>query len=409
MKIEILDAAMSCGKSTGIIQWMLDNPQNKYLYIAPLLDEVEERIPEKCAELEFVSPNTHQHKTKAKHLLELLEEGYNTCFTHNLFKDLTREHLYWIKLHGYVLIMDEEVSFIDPYGKFTKGDIISLEKRGLIEVDEQDLGRVIWKWDDIEENTQYSPLKRMCDLQMVYCAKRSRDMMVIHLPIELITSASRVIVSTYLFEGSIMDSFMRMKGVTYTQFNEAPLIRTTEEVLQMAREKINFIAPTRSSKKVSKWKLHHTWWSKEADASQVRAMDAAIRSLCRATKTPRAGVMWTVPKDNTRANSDKRGRKVTVSGYSSEECYVACNCKATNKLAHKTVLIHAYNRFPPQVIKAYLDDYGFPVNADQYALSELVQWVWRSAIRNEEPIQVAILSTRMDAIFKAWLLGEKTP
>src|SRR5690554_1950305 len=90
-QIEVLDAIMGSGKTTGIIQWMLDHPNNKYLYVSPLLHEVEERIPSECESLGFVAPNTEQHNTKGEHLLELLKDGHNVSFTHSLFTSLSSE------------------------------------------------------------------------------------------------------------------------------------------------------------------------------------------------------------------------------------------------------------------------------------------------------------------------------
>lgn len=411
MQIEIIDEAMSSGKTQGLIKWMTENPQSKYLYVSPMLDEVENRIPDDCESLEFVSPNTIEHKTKGKHLLELLKEGHNVSFTHSLFKDLTREHLYWIEIRGYVLVIDEEVSFIERYDKYTLGDIVSLEEQKLIEIDENDLGRVKWKWDTMRDDTKYSALRTMCDLQMVYCSKRDRDMMVIHLPIELITSASRVIVSTYLYEGSIMHKFMEMKNIKSVPFGDVQLGKTTQEVKQIAKDHITWIPDTRTVKKVRGYRLTTTWWNKDATPSQLKAVDAAIKSVCRSSGYSKEYVMWTVPKSATKGAKLSKGERkkklnsksISVLGYSHQECYVSCNAKATNKLSHKKVLVHAYNRHPPQVVRAYLEDYGFPIDIDQYALSELVQWVWRSAIRNGEDVHISILSNRMRDLFRRWL------
>lgn len=161
-KIELLDSIMGSGKTLGVIQWMLNNPQNKYLYVSPMLTEVESRIPEACRSLEFVYPCTEEYKTKGEHLLKLLEEGCNISFTHSLFTDLTKRHLALIKKHEYVLIVDEEINFIESYsGSYKRDDIVSLEKAGHISVNEEDLGRVTWQWynDDEMGDTAYSKLK----------------------------------------------------------------------------------------------------------------------------------------------------------------------------------------------------------------------------------------------------------
>jgi len=149
-KIEVLDSIMGSGKTQGIVKWMKNNPSNKYLYVSPLLDEVEQRIPLSCGVLDFVHPTTEEYPTKGEHLLELLKQGCNIAFTHSLFESLSKQHLQYIEQHKYVLIIDEEIDFIEPYqgNDYSSEDIITLEKSGHIKVDEDNLGRVLWTWDN---------------------------------------------------------------------------------------------------------------------------------------------------------------------------------------------------------------------------------------------------------------------
>lgn len=67
------------------------------------------------------------------------------------------------------------------------------------------------------------------------------------------------------------------------------------------------------------------------------------------------------------------------------------------------MLVHCYNRYPHLVTTAFLQDCGYPVDADKFAMSEMLQWIWRSRIRKGEPIKIAILSKRMRALFINWL------
>lgn len=46
-----------------------------------------------------------------------------------------------------------------------------------------------------------------------------------------------------------------------------------------------------------------------------------------------------------------------------------------------------------------------PIDPEVFALSEMLQWVWRSRIRNGQPIKVCILSDRMLRLFQHWLSG----
>lgn len=409
-KIELLDSIMGSGKTQGVIQWMLNNPQNKYLYVSPMLTEVEERIPEACRALEFVYPCTEEYKTKGEHLLKLLQEGCNISFTHSLFTDLTKHHLALIKKHEYVLIVDEEVAFIEPYkGIYDRDDILSLEKAGHIRVLEDDLGRVEWLWYDDDEmsKTVYSKLKRMCDLGMLYCAKRDRKIMVVHLPIELVQSSRRVILLTYLFEGSVMEAFMNLKGVEIIPFTEVKLLKTTQQVLKESKNLITFIDTT-TTKAVSKLSMSSVWYSKNATSEELEKVTNAIFSIYR-KYGDRDNFIFTAPKalaDYEYIKKERLKRTVIHKKLPKDVDWIYCGTKATNTWSHKTVALHAYNRYVNTAIKAYLQDYGNPPNDDKFALSEMVQWIWRTCIRNDQPLKLCIMSARMKKLFTEWLDGK---
>ena len=407
--IEVVDAIMGSGKSTGIIKWMKDNPDNRYLYVSPMLSEVEDRIPTECAELGFISPSLEDHDTKSAHLLKLLKGGNNVSFTHSLFQDLSTEHLYWIRVHDYVLIIDEEIDFIEPYvGDYTKFDVIALEQKGHITVDEDNLGRIYWQWDEMEGRTAYAKMKRLCDLGMLFCTKRKREMMVLHLPIELITSASRVIVLTYLFKGSVMEAFMKLKGIEIIQFNGIELLKDTKTVKEQARSLIE-ICDNRSTKKIKSNKsitLSSTWYSEGGSIEDIETIRQTLYHLYR--KYGKTNLMFTCRKDN--ANKVKKGtrstpnkRSIAHTDMNVDDTFLYCSAKATNNYAHKNVLVHVYNRYCNIPVKSYLQDYGSPVDDDSIALSEMVQWIWRSAIREDKPIKIYYLNSRMENLINNWL------
>ena len=406
--VEVLDAIMGSGKTLGIINWMLDNPNNRYLYVSPMLSEVEDRIPKDCAALEFTFPIAGgDYKTKSSHLLHLLNKGHNIAFTHSLFTDLSKPHLDMIARWGYVLIIDEEVNLIEPYqGRYKIGDITSLEKAKHIRIDEDNLGMVEWLWDDMEDNTQYSSLKRLCEIKMLYCSKRSRDMMVIQLPLALVQSSRRTIVLSYLFKGSVMESFLRLKGLEVRDFTEATLKYKPEDIISKAKDLIAF-KQTPSTKAVSGFGLSSTWYSVTANKKQLDTVGKALWSVYR--KVGKDSLLITLPKDSTlkTVNGRKNIKCCIPSRMSADDVFLYCGARATNDYASRSVVVHGYNRYVNLVVKAYLQDYGEVLECipsdDQFALSEMVQWVWRTCIRNSEPIDVYILSPRMERLLKSWL------
>ena len=66
-------------------------------------------------------------------------------------------------------------------------------------------------------------------------------------------------------------------------------------------------------------------------------------------------------------------------------------------------MVHLINRYPLVCVNAYLQDFGCKMNPNVFALSEMLQWLWRGCIRNKEPMNVVIGSERMYWLFMNWL------
>ncbi len=51
-------------------------------------------------------------------------------------------------------------------------------------------------------------------------------------------------------------------------------------------------------------------------------------------------------------------------------------------------LAYLCNVFMNPIVKGYFDKTHVPVSEDIYALSEMLQWIWRSQIRDMKPITI---------------------
>ena len=61
------------------------------------------------------------------------------------------------------------------------------------------------------------------------------------------------------------------------------------------------------------------------------------------------------------------------------------------------------NRFINPIVKQFFKDRGVTANEELYALSELLQWIFRSQIRDGKPIDLYLPSRRMREILETWL------
>ena len=98
-----------------------------------------------------------------------------------------------------------------------------------------------------------------------------------------------------------------------------------------------------------------------------------------------------------------KSSKSKLSGEGYTNGFISINSRATNEYGHKNALAYCANIFLNPILKQFFVDRGINVKEDNYALSELIQWIWRSAIRNNEDIDIYIPSSRMRNLLIEWL------
>ena len=54
-------------------------------------------------------------------------------------------------------------------------------------------------------------------------------------------------------------------------------------------------------------------------------------------------------------------------------------------------------------VKLFYQRHNIKVNEDMYALSTMIQWIWRSAIRDGKDINIYIPSKRMRTLLVDWI------
>lgn len=401
--VEVLDSIMGGGKTTGILQWIENNPNEKYIYVSPLLSEVQEggRIHEHLSRVTFEVPSNFEG-SKSTNFLELLKEGSNIACTHSLYLLMKDEHFEAMENNEYIVIIDEEINVVGSFDKYSKQDLEWLLERGEVEVTEKD-GMVSWVGNPVESGHKYYNMMKYCDSNSLYATLRSDTMMVTQLPVKLFKCAKRVVILTYMFDNNVLDCFLRVKGFDIKVFDG---VKANDVDMEEIRNLITLIPP---NEKIQKYSLSSSWYSAKATSNDLKVVSDYIRSSCMKAKVLSDEVLWCVPKaysEKTRSNA----KVVSPRGYrvdsNKETCFLSANVRATNNYAHKKMMVHCYNRYCHVAVTAYLADYGHPVDNNVFALSEMLQWSWRGCIRNNEPMTLAIGSKRMYNLMEEWINRE---
>jgi hypothetical protein len=427
--IEILDAMCGTGKSYNLFRYVSLYPYERYIYVTPMLSEVASRAAEELSKfgdcrVVFDEPTGEGFRSKGEHLIALLQEGKNVICTHSLFQLMDATARQYISAYGYTLIIDEELGMIEPLDNavFSQQDRNKLIDQGVLRL--EDDGRVVWvdaTWGN--GDSFFSEARKLADSGSLY-ADKSGTFFNVQLPVELVSAAKRVIVATYMFEGSVFQAFLKVKGFMHVPFHfEGLELRNERELKHALKERIQFVEmplttdklcrelkiPLHDSKgKTSSTVLSSTWY-RNAKGAQIALLGKHIRNIARNMDIRAADLMYTLPSSIAGKKGDKwvkSGAKlIKVKSFSPENCFLQKGARATNDYAHKTAAIHAYNRYPHPAVTRYLEEHGANVDADAFALAEFIQWFFRSAIRVPygPVVKLHIVSPRMNKLFKDWL------
>jgi hypothetical protein len=390
--IQVIDAMMGSGKTTNIIDYMNAHNDKKFIYITPNLSECE-RILKACPKLNFKKPiPDKKHKTKLKNLEKLIEQEENIVSTHALLKNFTKDTLELLINRNYHLILDEAIEPCENY-EMKKSDIKILFDSKFVGIAEDGI-TLEWLQDKPERGSKFYYEYRLIENGNLVTfdfnnSKSNKQVLIWELTPNLLNSFLSVTILTYQFEGSILKPYFDIKDIKYT-------IDTTTVTTD---KKIGHLIEVCEDERMNEAGKHlqalgHTSLSKAKNKSVCEAIGKHaynfVRNICKASSDK---VMWSTFKDTK--NSIKR--KGFTRGF------IPLNTKATNEFKDKTVLIYALNRFMDVPLKRYLENRGVEVNQDLWALNELLQWIFRSAIRDGKPIKIYIPSRRMRSLLLEWI------
>jgi len=369
-----------------------------FIFITPYLNECD-RIIDSCAIKQFKSPRD-KPRSKLSNLHILLGKQCNISSTHALFASYTDETISKIKEGKYTLIMDEVFEIVKEI-KVSKGDVADLVKNGYITIDPLTC-RVRWLKDSYSGTTFQDLMLRAQAGTLLYYNDTFLFWM---FPPEVFQAFDEVIVLTYLFSAQLQKYYFDINGFDYhyigVEKTEAGVYRFSEERNDFTRlpglkDKVHILESRKlNSIGDEQYALSSSWSAR--NFANIQSADKMRNNMYNVFRHQFRGsgknCMWTVFK--------AQKSKVTPHRYS--RCFVPCSCRATNEYRDRTNLAYCVNIFFNPFLKRYFEENGCDVDEDRYALSEMVQWIWRSAIRDGGDINIYVPSSRMRKLLTDWL------
>lgn len=420
-EITVIDSLMGSGKTT----WAIDkiNSIDKCIYITPFLDEIY-RIHEKCEHIytpeygiKDVNNKLISKTDQFSNLISMLIDKQKICITHALFQRIPLGMIELLKNSGYVIILDEVLEIVTD-AKISGQTIAIMKGYNLISIDEN--GIVNWNDEvfDSLPNNEY-----MYEFQNIRTWSKEKRLVLINnkfyfwqFPIELFNCFNVIYILTYLFEYSIMNYYFKKYDIQYKLKsikqvdNKYELCEYYKPDLSKYKELVNIYIPKNSKldkRQIEKNKygmFSATWYDvlneNDTDIKKLHLDITNYRLHYNDLECTQKNSMWTVYKGN-----DNETQKKLIGSLLKENNFAACNLRSTNLWSDKINLFYLINRYMNPTIKNNYFQYQ-KINEDGYALSEMIQWIWRSAIRNDQKINVFVPSVRMRNILIKWLNDE---
>jgi hypothetical protein len=397
-KINIVDALTGTGKTSALINYInASDSDTKFLYITPFLTEVE-RIIKQCPSKAFKQPE--KMGTKKKGIKYLLERGINIVSTHSLFQQFDQELTELAFSNNYILVMDEVADVIDTL-QITQDDLATILEK-YTEITEDHLLR----WTATKYEGRFSDYKRMCDLG---CLGIYGGKVILWLfPISTFKGFKEIFILTYMFESQIQKYYFDFYNLDYNylwikenRFGEynTSAYELTDEAQNYGYSKYKDLVQIIDNEKMNhigklNYSLSSGWYERHKENKLMRTLKNNLLNFFRnITKTNSNLNLWTTFKDYRHLISGK--------GYT--KGYLASNARATNDYRDRTAVAYCINKFMNPYIKNFFITNNIKIDEDAFSLSEMIQWIFRSAIRKGEAIQAYIPSKRMRELLIDWV------
>lgn len=395
MKVNIIDSIMGSGKTSSIINYINESDTEKrFLYITPYLTEVQ-RIIESCPSKRFKQPKNFG--SKLKDIKRLFEHKENIVSTHALFSMFDESIIELAYTNNYTLIMDEVTNVIEPYAISQQDADTILEKYVTIDPES---GRLIWH--DKDYRGKFEQYKRLCELG---CLAFYGDKVLIWLfPVSTFKAFREIYILTYLFDAQPQKYYYDYYGVEYKRMYvrgdsidnyritdeptiAKPILDYSELIHILDNQKLNDIGEFNGA-------LSKSWYMRHCEDSLIKQLkNNCYNYFYNITKTPSSDNLWTTFTDYQKILAGK--------GYT--KGFAPFNLRAVNGYKNKTAIAYLVNRYFNPYVKNFFISKGVEVDEDLYATSEMLQFIWRSAIRDGNPINIYIPSKRMRTLLQEWI------
>lgn len=419
MKVQVQSVIMGYGKSTSAISMIQSEPDNFYFVVLPYLDEVE-RYKKECNKYlpkanNLIEPSDKTNAKSVDLLNKLKSRSGSVVTTHSMFENLTENHINAIKRlpkerAEKILVLDETIDLVKPVNssRLSHSALQADVENEYIVVNET-TSKVQWNY--LKEfcsqgaYPHHEYLKSLCDTGMLFFL--DSKYVVVEVSMSFLECFDRIIVLTYRWSSSIMANYLRINGVAWEML---PL--NNDRVMEVYKyiDKHLVIPDDYSIDNVS--------LSKNGIEKDLKTAKKLINQNIKKAKSDYdiciEEVLYTTFKSAGGEDLVKWFNTLSIGkpseldslGNKKPKAFLAHNTLGTNKYQHCKLMVYGLSKHIQPGISSFFSKHGSSIDKEAWALSSMLQWLFRGCIRNHgsgEVMIAVILCPRMRKLAQGWL------
>lgn len=410
--VNVVDCPMGCGKTSAAIHYINHAPDDeRFVFATPYVKE-DERISQECANNKVIC--VEKDKNDSKKITDLTKNiliGNSVACTHAILGLLGTDVLENIRKNNYTLIIDEAYEILRTVSDARKKQLFFLLDHNIVTVSPE-TGIVSFVSDSEARSCRCFGFEMVKLIQSGCVYLIDNKIFIWMFPVEILNAFRKIVVLTYMFDAYPMYYYLMINGY---QMNNLGVKKHDDGSYQFCpreqsdnfRYDVSKLIHILDDKKLNSIgdkanSLSDNWYKKDkaAGGENLRKLGRNIRNVQRNKFSCSTNdFMWTSFKHDKYAEflDDKNIYKK----------HVASNMRASNAYRDRHYLAYGVGLYTNPDCYNYFKSRGYTMNKDKWALALLVQWIWRSAIRDGEEIYLYIPSKYMRNLLINWLDGLK--
>ena len=405
--VNIVDYPCGFGKTNVLLSILNDHHDLKVLVVVQTLSEVD-RIIKSLPKGRIFSPEkaNSRYNSKGEQLEHLVRKSVSVVITHSLYEragmlayngGFRNYHVIIDEVPNAVSVLENQL-YPENFKEFyIDNGYFKLENTGLILPTE----KVLEEEDRLKNALDETLINNIKSGRVYFDGNKN---FIKTIPTSLFTETDTLTVLTFLSKGTLFLKFLKKYEIKYKITKCATMNKTFK---QLAAKNLS-IKTIKAINNIGLGYAKQTTYP--IKSKEVKSIRTALKNLKQRTLKNVAieKVIITCAKKNWYKKT-KGGYDLTKPGIFSTDSrmfkganWIPNTTRGTNNYSHCSHAIYLYEQNVNPILLNWLNANNKQFKTE-FALTEMIQWIWRTRIRNGEPVDVYMPSGRMREIIADWI------